>query len=185
MGRRDDGEAERRRKLELTGVVVRSFRCMRAKLGELGEHQWVAAMLQEQWIEDGKRHGWLSTAARGCGEGPARSCARGEEMPWNRGARVSKEDHRAAAEHVLRSGEAQHAGARAGDAGGTRGGSSGGGATWRGRSRPARGREGGGQGVGGYVAQLRAARGRRVRGTWPAKRQQCVEQRNRGGGDSR
>jgi hypothetical protein len=29
-------------------------------------------------------------------------------MPWNRGARVSKEDHRAAAEHVLRPGEAQH-----------------------------------------------------------------------------
>jgi hypothetical protein len=33
---RDDGEAERWRKLELTGVVVRSFRCMRAKLGRLG-----------------------------------------------------------------------------------------------------------------------------------------------------
>jgi hypothetical protein len=89
-------------------------------------------------------------------------------MPWNRGARVSKEDHRAAAEHVLRPGEAPHARARAGDVGGTRGGSGGGGATWRGGSRPARVREGGGQAVGGHVAQLRAPRGRRVRGTWPA-----------------
>jgi hypothetical protein len=32
----DDGEAERRRKLELTGIVVRSFRCMRVRLSELG-----------------------------------------------------------------------------------------------------------------------------------------------------
>jgi hypothetical protein len=29
-------EAERRRKLELTGVVIQSFRCTRAKLGRLG-----------------------------------------------------------------------------------------------------------------------------------------------------
>jgi hypothetical protein len=36
VDRRDDGEAERLRKLELTGIVVRSFRCMRAKLGRLG-----------------------------------------------------------------------------------------------------------------------------------------------------
>jgi hypothetical protein len=36
VDRRDDGEAERRRKLELTGVVVRSYRCTRAKLGRLG-----------------------------------------------------------------------------------------------------------------------------------------------------
>jgi hypothetical protein len=86
-------------------------------------------------------------------------------MPWTRGARVSKEDHKAAIEHVLRPGEAQHMRAGAGDAGGTRGGSGGGGVTWRGKSRLAQGREGGGQGVGGHVAQLRAARGRRVRGT--------------------
>jgi hypothetical protein len=33
---RDDGEAERRWKLELTVVVARSFRCTRAKLGRLG-----------------------------------------------------------------------------------------------------------------------------------------------------
>jgi hypothetical protein len=32
----DDGEAEQRQKLELTGIVVRSFRCTRAKLGTLG-----------------------------------------------------------------------------------------------------------------------------------------------------
>jgi hypothetical protein len=83
---------------------------------------------------------------------------------------VSNEDRGAAAEHVLRPGEALHARAGAGNTGGTRGGSDGGGATWGGRSRPARGREGGGQGVGGHVARLRAAWGRPVRSTWPAKR---------------
>jgi hypothetical protein len=36
VDRRDDGEAERRWKLELTGVVVRSFRCTRVRLGGLG-----------------------------------------------------------------------------------------------------------------------------------------------------
>jgi hypothetical protein len=35
VDRRDDGEAERRRELELTGVAVRSFWCRRAKLGGL------------------------------------------------------------------------------------------------------------------------------------------------------
>jgi hypothetical protein len=44
--------------------------------------------------------------ARGCGGGLVRSCAREEEMPWNRGAQVSKEDHRPATEHVLRPGGA-------------------------------------------------------------------------------
>jgi hypothetical protein len=82
---------------------------------------------------------------------------------------VSKEDRGAAAEHVLRPGEALRARAGAGNAGGMRGGSGGGGATWRGSKRPARGREGGGQGAGGHVAWLRAARGRPVRGTWPAR----------------
>jgi hypothetical protein len=81
---------------------------------------------------------------------------------------VSKEDCGAAVEHVLRPGEALHVRAGAG-AGGTRGGSGGGGAMWRGRERPARGREGGGKGAGGHVAQLRAARGRPVRGTWLAR----------------
>jgi hypothetical protein len=57
----------------------------------------------------GRRCGRLTTATRGCGGGPARGCAREEKMMWTRGARVSKEDHRAAAEHVLRLGEAQRA----------------------------------------------------------------------------
>jgi hypothetical protein len=82
---------------------------------------------------------------------------------------VSKEDRGAAAEHVLRPGEALRARAGAGNAGGTRGGSGDGGATWRGRERPARCREGGGQGAGGHVARLRAARGRPVHSTWPAR----------------
>jgi hypothetical protein len=70
---------------------------------------------------------------------------------------VSKEDHRVVAEHVLRLGEAQCVRAGAGDAGGTHGSSGGGGATWRGRSMPARGQEGGGQGAGGHVARGKAA----------------------------
>jgi hypothetical protein len=78
---------------------------------------------------------------------------------------VSKEDRGAAAEHVLRLGEALHARAGAGNAGG----SGGSGASWRGREGPTRGLEGGGQGVGGHVAWLRAVRGRPVRGTWPAR----------------
>jgi hypothetical protein len=63
--------------------------------------------------------------------------------------------------------------AGAGDAGGTRGG-----VMWRGEERASGGRGSGRQGVGGHVAQLRAARGRRVRGTWPEKWRQCVGQRN-------
>jgi hypothetical protein len=50
---------------------------------------------------------------------------------------VSKEDRGAAAENVLRPGEALHMLVGAGNAGGTRGGSGGGGAMWRGRERPA------------------------------------------------
>jgi hypothetical protein len=87
---------------------------------------------------------------------------------------VSNKGRGAATEHALRPGEALHAQAGVGDAGGTRGGSGGGGATWRGGSRPARGREGGRQGAGGHVAQLKAARGRWVRGTWPAKRRRGI-----------
>jgi hypothetical protein len=118
-------------------------------------------MLFVHWIGDGKRCGRLSTATRGCGGGPARSCARGEEMPWNRGARVSKEDHRAAAEHVLRLGEVQRARAGAGDAGGTRGSSSGGGTTWRGQERASAGR-------GSDGADAGAARGTRKGGVGAA-----------------
>jgi hypothetical protein len=83
-------------------------------------------------------------SAKGCGGGLARSYARGEEMPWNRGARVSKEDHRAATEHVLRPREAQRTRAGAGDAGG---------------SRPARAGEMAAQTQGRHVARGKAAWG--------------------------
>jgi hypothetical protein len=56
----------------------------------------------------GWRRGRLTTATRGSSGGPARGCTREEKMLWIRGARVSKEDHRATAEHVLRPGEALH-----------------------------------------------------------------------------
>jgi hypothetical protein len=61
-------------------------------------------------------------------------------MLWTRGARVSKEDCRAIAEHVLRPREALRVRAGAGDAGGMRGGSGGGDATWRGGNKPTQGR---------------------------------------------
>jgi hypothetical protein len=101
-------------------------------------------------------------------------------MPWNRGARVSKEDHRAAAEHVLRPGEAQRARAGAGDAGGTRGGSSGGGATWRGEERASGGRGSGGGDAGAARGVRKAARRRRVHGTWPARAAGAAQRRNGG-----
>jgi hypothetical protein len=66
-------------------------------------------------------------------------------------------------------------------AGGSRGGSGDGGATWRGRSRPARGREAAAQVLGRHVARGKAARGRRVRSTWPAKRRGRARAENRGG----
>jgi hypothetical protein len=59
-------------------------------------------------------------------------------------------------------------GSRSWQAGGRRGGSSGGSATWRGRSRPARAGEAVARALGRHVARLRAARGRPVRGIWPA-----------------
>jgi hypothetical protein len=100
---------------------------------------------------------------------------------------VSKEDRGAAAEHVLRPGEALRARAGVGNAGGTRGGLGSGGTTWRGRERLARGLEGGWQGAGGHVAWLRAARGRPVRGTWPARVAGCRAERkqSRGAGGRR
>jgi hypothetical protein len=59
--------------------------------------------------------------------------------------------------------------ARASNVGGARGCSGGGGATWGGweqaNARPGKWRQGGG----GRVACLRAALGRWVRGTWPAR----------------
>jgi hypothetical protein len=58
-------------------------------------------------------------------------------MLWTRGARVSKKDRRATAEHVLRPREVLRMRAGAGDVGGMRGGSGSGGATWRGGNEPA------------------------------------------------
>jgi hypothetical protein len=83
------------------------------------------------WATDNGDQGFR----RRSGEG----CAQEEELLWTRGARVSKEDHRAAAEHALRPGEVLRMRAGAGDAGGTRGGSGGGGTTWRGEGRASRG----------------------------------------------
>jgi hypothetical protein len=85
-------------------------------------------------------------------------------MSWNRGAQVSKEDHRGSAEHVLRPGEAQHMRAGAGDASGTRGGSGGGGATWRGQERASAGRGSGGADVG--VARGTRKGGAGAAGAW-------------------
>jgi hypothetical protein len=86
------------------------------------------------------------------------------------GAWVSKVDHRATAEHVLRPGEALRMRAGSGDAGSARGSSGGGGATWKKQRRPARGRGRRQRGKGGRVEGLRAALGRRGRGTWPVER---------------
>jgi hypothetical protein len=88
-----------------------------------------------------------------------RGYAREGKMLWTRGARVSKEDRRATAEHVLRPREALRARAGASDAAGMRGGSGGGGATWRGRNKLARGRGAAARVLVCHVAQLRAARG--------------------------
>jgi hypothetical protein len=71
-------------------------------------------------------------------------------------------------------------GSRSWQAGGRRGGSGGGGATWRGRSRPARAGEAAARVLGRHVARLRAAQGRPVRGTWPARAAGRWAQRNRG-----
>jgi hypothetical protein len=67
--------------------------------------------------------------------------------------------------------------ARAGDVGGMRGGSGGGGATCRGGNKPARGRGAAARVLGWHVAQLRAAWGWWVHGTWPAR---AAQRRNRG-----
>jgi hypothetical protein len=73
---------------------------------------------------------------------------------------VSKEDHRAAAEHVLRLGEAQRARAGAGDAGGTRGGS--------GRRRNVERRGESQRGPGKWRARCRRAHGTAQRGAGAA-----------------
>jgi hypothetical protein len=68
--------------------------------------------------------------ARDGGDGSARNCAREKKVLWASGARVSRDDHRVAAEQDLRSEEMQRVRPGAGDAGGRRGSSGGGGATW-------------------------------------------------------
>jgi hypothetical protein len=89
-------------------------------------------------FDRGSEAAWAAdNGGQGCGGGPARGYAREGKMLWTKGARLSKEDRRATAEHVLRPREALRAGAGAGDAGGMRGGSGGGGATWRGGNKPA------------------------------------------------
>jgi hypothetical protein len=141
-----------------------------SEIEQAGEHQWVAAVLWMHGIGGGKQCGWLLTAARGCGGGPARSCARGGKMLWTRSVWASKESRGATAKHVLRPGEMLHTRAGAVNAGGTRGGSGGGGATLRGEEEPARAGQAAARTQGRHGARGKAARGRRVRGTWPAKR---------------
>jgi hypothetical protein len=48
-----------------------------SEIGWACEHQWLAAMLLEYWIEDGERQRQLSTVSRGSGGAPAR-CGAGE-----------------------------------------------------------------------------------------------------------
>jgi hypothetical protein len=52
------------------------------KIGWACEHQWVAAMLLEYWIEGGRRQRRLSTVSRGSGGALARCGARGREKRW-------------------------------------------------------------------------------------------------------
>jgi hypothetical protein len=119
-------------------------------------------------------------AARGCGGGPARGYAQEGKILWTRGARVSKEDRRATAEHVLRPRETLRVRAGAGDTGSMRGGSGGCGATWSGGNKPSRGRGAAVRVLGWHVAQFKAARGWWVHGTWPARAAGAAQRRNRG-----
>jgi hypothetical protein len=109
-------------------------------------------------------------AARGCGGGLVRCGGRERNWQWKcsrvkaRGNAWDAPGCASGPEEGVVTREQELA------AGGSRGGSGGGSATWRGRSRPARGREATVRVLGRHVARLRAARGWRVRGTWPAKR---------------
>jgi hypothetical protein len=73
-------------KLELTGAAGDDARVREIGIGWVSGLQGVVAVLLERWIVGERRHGRLTTAARGCGGAPARSCARGKEMLWNRSA---------------------------------------------------------------------------------------------------
>jgi hypothetical protein len=88
---------------------------------------------------------------------------------------VSKEGRGAATEYILRLGEALHARAGAGVAGGTRGSSGGDGATWRGEERASAGR-------GSGCADAGAARGTRKGGAGAAGAQHVADE---GGGRRR
>jgi hypothetical protein len=69
----------------------------------------------------------------------------------------------------------------AGELGGARGGSGDGGATWRGEERASARWEAAAHGLGRHVAQGKAAWGRWVRSTWPARAAGSDVSRNRGG----
>jgi hypothetical protein len=49
-----------------------------SEIGRAGEHQWVAGVLEEHWVGNGKRRRRLSTVSRGSSGAPARRGARGE-----------------------------------------------------------------------------------------------------------
>jgi hypothetical protein len=66
--------------LELAGAVGDDARVRENEIGSVSELQGVVAVLLEQWTVGGRRLGRLTTAARGCGGGPARCGAR--ERKW-------------------------------------------------------------------------------------------------------
>jgi hypothetical protein len=70
--------------LELAGAAGDDARVRESEIGWVSELQGVTAVLLEHWIAGGRRRGRLTTAARGSGGAPARSYARGKEMPWKR-----------------------------------------------------------------------------------------------------
>jgi hypothetical protein len=53
-----------------------------SEIGRVCEHQWVATVLLEHWIEGGKRRRRLSTVSRSCGGAPAKRRTREEERQW-------------------------------------------------------------------------------------------------------
>jgi hypothetical protein len=68
--------------LELAGAVGNDARVREIGIGWVSELQGVTAVLLEHWIGDGKWQRRLSTAARGCGGGPARCGARERKWQW-------------------------------------------------------------------------------------------------------
>jgi hypothetical protein len=139
-------------------------------IGWVSELQGVATVLPEHWIAGGSWCGRLTTTARGCGGGPVRCGGRKRKWQW-KWSRVKARGNAWEAPGCAQ-GPEEGVVAREQElaAGGCRGGSGDGGATWRGRSGPARGREAAARVLGRHVARLRVARGRPVRGIWPAKR---------------